>query len=59
MGLGTHTLGVVPSFFMGIPVAPGNVPKYSSKERFSWTIMTTCLIFDRPASCSGVTAGYT
>ena len=41
-GLGTQTVGLPP--FMGIPLAPGNVPKYESNERFSCMMMMTCLI---------------
>src|SRR2546426_8795499 len=33
---------------MGIPTAPGNVPKYESNERFSCMITMTCLILCIP-----------
>ena len=41
-GSGTQTVGM-PSF-MGIPSAPGYVPKYWSNARFSCMMMITCLI---------------
>src|SRR3954468_23682384 len=40
-GFGTQTFGV-PSASIGIPSAPGKVPKYWSKERFSCITMTMC-----------------
>src|SRR5579864_1202395 len=33
---------------MGMPSAPGNVPKYESNERFSCMTTITCLIFSIP-----------
>ena len=47
MGSGTQTAGA--PFFIGIPSAPGKVPKKESKERFSCMITTTCLIVWIPA----------
>ncbi len=44
-------------FCAGIPSAPGYVPKYVSKERFSCMMMTICLIFCRAMSSSGETVG--
>jgi hypothetical protein len=41
-GSGRHTLNC-PSL-VGIPSAPGKVPKYESNERFSCMITTTCRI---------------
>src|SRR5438552_13321744 len=44
----THTAGC--PFCMGIPSAPGNVPKYESKDRFSCIMTTTCWILWMPAA---------
>jgi len=35
-------------FVMGMPSAPGYVPKYESNERFSCMITTTCWILWMP-----------
>ena len=37
---------------MGMPSAPGKVPKYESKERFSCMITITCLILPIPAAAA-------
>ena len=42
-GSGTQTVGT--PFRIGIPSAPGKVPKYESNDRFSCMITTTCWIF--------------
>src|SRR5713101_1384400 len=49
-GSGTHTLA-------GRPSAPGYVPKYVSKDRFSCMITTTCLILWMPVAPAGFVAG--
>src|SRR5438132_96938 len=36
--------------FIGMPSAPGNVPKYESNDRFSCMIITTCLILWIPVA---------
>src|SRR5438552_16158334 len=35
---------------IGMPSAPGNVPKYESNDRFSCMIITTCLILCMPVA---------
>src|SRR5207253_8777437 len=52
LGSGTHTLGA-PSR-IGMPSAPGNVPKYESNERFSCMITTTWRILWIPWSTTGL-----
>jgi hypothetical protein len=47
MRSGIQTVGT--PFFIGIPSAPGNVPKYESNERFSCTIKMTWRILWIPA----------
>ena len=47
-GSGTQTVGT--PFFIGIPSAPGYVPKYESNERFSCMITTMCRILWMPSS---------
>src|SRR5215475_5220507 len=42
-GSRTQTVGTPPA--IGIPSAPGYVPKYESNDRFSCMITTMCLIF--------------
>src|SRR5205823_11477067 len=42
LGSGTQTVGT--PFDIGIPSAPGYVPKYESNDRFSCMITTTCRI---------------
>src|SRR3954462_3551222 len=37
----------------GMPSAPGNVPKYSSKLRFSCMMNTKCLILSSPGGIGG------
>src|SRR5947207_9022346 len=51
-GFGLHTVGT-PSF-IGIPSAPGNVPKNESNERFSCMTMMTCLIFCRASARTSI-----
>src|SRR6476661_21450 len=38
-----------PSGLRGIPFAPGNVPKYESNDRFSWTTKTKWLMLSIPS----------
>ena len=49
-GSGAQVVGT-PSF-MGMPSAPGKVPKYSSNERFSCTTNITWLMLSMPAAGS-------
>src|SRR5450759_705720 len=44
-------------FWVGSPSAPGKVPKYWSKLRFSCMITTTCWILWIPPAASGVGDG--
>ena len=44
----THTENE-PSGLRGIPFAPGNVPKYESNERFSWTTKMKWLMLSMPS----------
>jgi hypothetical protein len=52
---GTQTVGT--PFRIGIPSAPGYVPKYESNDRFSCMTTTTCLILWMPGggvrACAG------
>ena len=41
-GSGAQTVGI--PFFIGIPSAPGYVPKNESNDRFSCMMITTCWI---------------
>src|SRR5258707_13105364 len=47
-GSGTQTVGT--PLRIGMPSAPGNVPKYESNDRFSCMIITTCLILWIPVA---------
>jgi hypothetical protein len=51
-GLFTQTDGF--PFFRGMPSAPGKVPKYESKDRFSCWITITCWILWIPAGAMEV-----
>src|SRR5437867_7494108 len=50
-GSGSLTIGTPP--FIGMPSAPGYVPKYESKDRFSCMITITCLIVWMPRWLTG------
>src|SRR5689334_22922565 len=47
-GSSTQTAGV--PFFIGMPSAPGYVPKYESNDRFSCWITMMCLILWIPSA---------
>ena len=55
-GSGTQTVGT--PFFIGMPSAPGYVPKYESKERFSCMITTMCRILWMPSSGRAARASW-
>src|SRR5947209_17880861 len=54
-GFGLHTVGM--PWRIGMPLAPGYVPKYVSKERFSCMITITCLILWMPLSAASALSG--
>ena len=53
--MGTHTVGC--PFCIGIPSAPGKVPKYVSNERFSCMMMITCLMTLEAVTGTGLAVG--
>src|SRR5215216_2340041 len=55
-GSGRQTLG--PSSAIGIPSAPGNVPKYESNDRFSCMMTMTCSMAAIPRSLEPDESGH-